>query len=117
MFSTMIALSLAVMATLADTATATPITASGGNLTPARAALASGRFTYYTPGLGACGVTNSEAELVVALSYVDFDPYTPAETRTTTRSAARSCAHRTTARASMSLWPTAALRAPRVAWT
>ena len=78
MLSTMIALPLAVMATLAGTATATPITAGGSNLGPARAALSSGRFTYYAPGLGACGVTNTEAELVVALSYVDFDPYTPA---------------------------------------
>ncbi len=72
MLSTMIALPLAVMAALAGTATASPITAGSNNLTPARAA-----FTYYTPNLGACGSINTEAELVVALSYVDFDPYTP----------------------------------------
>ncbi len=77
MLSNMIALPLAVMATLAGTATASPITAGSNNLTSAHAALTSGRFTYYTPNLSACGNINTEADLVVALSYVDFDPYTP----------------------------------------
>jgi expansin (peptidoglycan-binding protein) len=78
-----IMVTFATMAALVGTTTAAP-TASplAAAVTPnaaheARAALAGGRFTYYTPGLGACGYANSEAEYVVALNHVDFDPYTP----------------------------------------
>ncbi|KAI1764376.1 RlpA-like double-psi beta-barrel-protein domain-containing protein-containing protein [Hypoxylon sp. FL1150] len=31
-----------------------------------------GDITYYTPGLGACGETNTEADMVVALSPAQF---------------------------------------------
>ncbi|KAI1173779.1 RlpA-like double-psi beta-barrel-protein domain-containing protein-containing protein [Nemania sp. FL0916] len=37
----------------------------------------SGDLTYYTPGLGACGVYSGEEDAVVALSWQLFDPYTP----------------------------------------
>ncbi|KAI8953953.1 RlpA-like double-psi beta-barrel-protein domain-containing protein-containing protein [Xylaria longipes] len=37
----------------------------------------SGDLTYYAPGLGACGVYNSEDDAIVALSYQLFDQYTP----------------------------------------
>ncbi|KAI0554177.1 RlpA-like double-psi beta-barrel-protein domain-containing protein-containing protein [Xylaria curta] len=37
----------------------------------------SGDLTYYTPGLGACGVYNSEQDAIVALSRELFDPHTP----------------------------------------
>ncbi|CAJ2503327.1 Uu.00g107210.m01.CDS01 [Anthostomella pinea] len=33
----------------------------------------SGDLTYYQPGLGACGETNSDSEHVVALSVADYD--------------------------------------------
>ncbi len=78
MSTTASTLALAVTATLAGLTTASPLP----NTTVTRAPLTSGRFTYrftyYTPGLGACRITNSEADLVVALSYADLDPYTPA---------------------------------------
>ncbi|KAI1658768.1 RlpA-like double-psi beta-barrel-protein domain-containing protein-containing protein [Daldinia decipiens] len=32
----------------------------------------SGDLTYYTPGLGSCGETNSETDMIVALSPVQF---------------------------------------------
>jgi expansin (peptidoglycan-binding protein) len=32
----------------------------------------SGKATYYTPGLGSCGKTNSESDMVVALSSSDM---------------------------------------------
>lgn len=37
----------------------------------------SGDFTHYTTGLGACGVTHSDPDYVVALSTMLFDPSTP----------------------------------------
>ncbi|KAI0481707.1 RlpA-like double-psi beta-barrel-protein domain-containing protein-containing protein [Xylaria cf. heliscus] len=37
----------------------------------------SGDLTYYTPGLGACGVYNSESDAIVAVSKTLFDPHTP----------------------------------------
>ncbi|KAI0101153.1 RlpA-like double-psi beta-barrel-protein domain-containing protein-containing protein [Daldinia grandis] len=36
------------------------------------AAAFDGDLTYYTPGLGSCGQTNSETDMVVALSPVQF---------------------------------------------
>ncbi|KAI1142001.1 RlpA-like double-psi beta-barrel-protein domain-containing protein-containing protein [Hypoxylon sp. FL0543] len=32
----------------------------------------SGDMTYYTPGLGACGITNSESDAVVAMSPAQY---------------------------------------------
>ncbi|KAF2759788.1 hypothetical protein EJ05DRAFT_430141, partial [Pseudovirgaria hyperparasitica] len=32
-----------------------------------------GKMTYYTPGMGACGVTNSESDWIVAISHEMFD--------------------------------------------
>ncbi|KAL2158773.1 hypothetical protein VTH06DRAFT_3964 [Thermothelomyces fergusii] len=71
---------LALTAALLGTAAASPVK----NATPETAAaetqfsaLASGRFTWYNTGLGACGWWNNDNELVAALNHVDFDPYTP----------------------------------------
>jgi hypothetical protein len=36
-----------------------------------------GDATYFTPGLGACGLYNSSSDPIVALSAPDFDPSTP----------------------------------------
>ncbi|RWA09863.1 hypothetical protein EKO27_g5235 [Xylaria grammica] len=36
-----------------------------------------GDLTYYAPGLGACGVYNSESDSIAALSWQLFDQYTP----------------------------------------
>ncbi|KAK3293071.1 RlpA-like double-psi beta-barrel-protein domain-containing protein-containing protein [Chaetomium fimeti] len=80
MFATTIASVLAVTATLMGATTATPIStgaveaAAGGDK---RAVPAAGRFTYYNPGLGACGQNHGDGDLVVALSHADFDPSTP----------------------------------------
>jgi hypothetical protein len=72
------------MIIFAGTAAAALIARPGSNapapaIHPARAAcaaLTSGLFTYYSPGLGVCGQVNTTSKLVVALSYIDFDPYT-----------------------------------------
>lgn len=37
----------------------------------------SGEGTFYKPGLGSCGSTNNEGELVVAISHELYDQYTP----------------------------------------
>ncbi|KAI0194946.1 RlpA-like double-psi beta-barrel-protein domain-containing protein-containing protein [Astrocystis sublimbata] len=37
----------------------------------------SGDLTFYTPGLGACGVTSLESDAIVAISKDLFDQYTP----------------------------------------
>ncbi|AEO59689.1 hypothetical protein MYCTH_2119829 [Thermothelomyces thermophilus ATCC 42464] len=71
---------LALSTTILGAVTATPINTNGApeaaNPTK-RAVLTSGRFTYYNPGLGACGHSNGDGDLVVALSHADFDPSTP----------------------------------------
>ncbi|KAL8382004.1 hypothetical protein RB595_006001 [Gaeumannomyces hyphopodioides] len=36
-----------------------------------------GDITWYNVGLGACGKTNKDSDLIVALNWVDFDPHTP----------------------------------------
>ncbi|KAJ8131017.1 hypothetical protein O1611_g2606 [Lasiodiplodia mahajangana] len=36
-----------------------------------------GDLTYYTPGLGACGVVNDGNDPIVAISHLIFDPKTP----------------------------------------
>lgn len=43
---------------------------------PTAAAL-SGDFTHYATGLGACGITHSDSNYIVALSTMLFDPSTP----------------------------------------
>jgi hypothetical protein len=52
-----------------------------GSLAPAARntdiATPSGKFTYYNPGLCACGQTHGDGDYVVALSHADFDPSTP----------------------------------------
>lgn len=111
---------LALTAALLGIATGTPIAANiNGNPTVARGALASGRFTHYTPGLGACGQTHSESELVVALSYADSDPYTPngnPNNNSLCGKRLRACAPLTMASLSMSPSSTAAPHAPRARW-
>ncbi|KAH6623184.1 RlpA-like double-psi beta-barrel-protein domain-containing protein-containing protein [Chaetomium tenue] len=80
MFATTIASVLAVTATLMGATVATPISttdaisAAGADK---RAAQTSGRFTYYNPGLGACGQNHGDGDYVVAMSHADFDPSTP----------------------------------------
>ncbi|KAI0537324.1 RlpA-like double-psi beta-barrel-protein domain-containing protein-containing protein [Xylaria digitata] len=37
----------------------------------------SGDLTYYAPGLGACGIYNSESDAIAAVSWQLFDQYTP----------------------------------------
>jgi hypothetical protein len=71
MFASTITSVLAVTATLLGAVAATPISATGAIEAAAgdkRAALTSGKFTWYNPGLGACGQTHTDADLVVALS-------------------------------------------------
>ncbi|KAK4161884.1 RlpA-like double-psi beta-barrel-protein domain-containing protein-containing protein [Cladorrhinum sp. PSN259] len=36
-----------------------------------------GQFTWYKTGLGACGVTNNDGQLIAALNHAQFDPKTP----------------------------------------
>lgn len=36
-----------------------------------------GEMTYYTPGLGACGYTNNDNQMVAAVSWKLFNKYTP----------------------------------------
>jgi expansin (peptidoglycan-binding protein) len=81
MFATTIASVLAVTATLMGAVVASPISSADAISAAAdndkRAAQASGRFTYYNPGLGACGQNHGDGDYVVALSHADFDPSTP----------------------------------------
>ncbi|KAI1312130.1 RlpA-like double-psi beta-barrel-protein domain-containing protein-containing protein [Xylaria venustula] len=64
---------------LAVAATAGLVSAAPATSSPALASrqTQSGDLTYYAPGLGACGVTNSESDAIVALSQELFDQYTP----------------------------------------
>ncbi|KAL2020576.1 hypothetical protein VTK56DRAFT_8164 [Thermocarpiscus australiensis] len=67
-------------AALSGLTIAAPTPETTDNNTVARktnVAATSGRFTWYNPGLGACGIPNSDSDLVVALSHADFDPSTP----------------------------------------
>ncbi|KIY73620.1 hypothetical protein CYLTODRAFT_416994 [Cylindrobasidium torrendii FP15055 ss-10] len=34
-----------------------------------------GEGTYYTPGVGACGLTNTDADMIVAVSHLLYDSY------------------------------------------
>ncbi|RPB08816.1 hypothetical protein P167DRAFT_528082 [Morchella conica CCBAS932] len=40
---------------------------------PSNKALNTGEATYYAPGLGACGITSTDTEAIVAVSHVVFD--------------------------------------------
>ncbi|KAI0971158.1 RlpA-like double-psi beta-barrel-protein domain-containing protein-containing protein [Xylaria arbuscula] len=64
---------------LAVAATAGLVSAAPATSSPALESrqTQSGDLTYYAPGLGACGVTNSESDAIVALSQELFDQYTP----------------------------------------
>ncbi|KAI0107225.1 RlpA-like double-psi beta-barrel-protein domain-containing protein-containing protein [Nemania sp. FL0031] len=46
---------------------------SNGNALAERSGSFTGDITYYQPGLGACGQTNSDSEAVVALSPSQYD--------------------------------------------
>lgn len=48
---------------------------SDGN--PASGKSFTGEMTYFTPGMGACGVSSSETDSMVAISMALFDQYTP----------------------------------------
>ncbi|KAI1325141.1 RlpA-like double-psi beta-barrel-protein domain-containing protein-containing protein [Xylariaceae sp. FL0255] len=63
---------LLALSTLTTGALAAP-TSNPSNDISARGASYSGDLTYYTPGLGSCGVTNSDSDHVVALSSADYD--------------------------------------------
>lgn len=41
------------------------------------AVASSGDMTYYAPGLGSCGGTNSESDAIVALSYLQYNGANP----------------------------------------
>ncbi|TRX91344.1 hypothetical protein FHL15_007766 [Xylaria flabelliformis] len=64
---------LAVVVAATDLVSAAPATSP----TAIASRSMSGDLTYYTPGLGACGVYNSEEDAIVALSRELFDPHTP----------------------------------------
>ncbi|TGJ78318.1 hypothetical protein E0Z10_g10443 [Xylaria hypoxylon] len=68
---TKIALAIAATAGLVSAAPATSPVALESRQTM------TGDLTYYAPGLGACGVYNSESDAIVALSWQLFDQYTP----------------------------------------
>ncbi|KAK3986520.1 RlpA-like double-psi beta-barrel-protein domain-containing protein-containing protein [Cladorrhinum sp. PSN332] len=65
-------LSLALLTSAAPTESQ-PLDARSGEIT----ARATGQFTWYNTGLGACGKTNNDNQLVVALNKATFDPKTP----------------------------------------
>ncbi|KAL2118849.1 hypothetical protein VTJ04DRAFT_5808 [Mycothermus thermophilus] len=73
MFANTITFLLATSAALLGAAAALPTAEADKALSPR----ADGKFTWYYPGLGACGQWNSENQLVAALNAADFDPYTP----------------------------------------
>lgn len=63
-FNSSIILFFTLLAALFFTSNAAPVLDSRGSM--------SGQATYYTPGLGSCGQTNSEDDMVVALSSADM---------------------------------------------
>jgi expansin (peptidoglycan-binding protein) len=80
MFTNVFTTVLAATATLMGAVAASPIdntAAAAGKPFTMDTRAVSGRFTYYNPGLGACGQSHSDSDYVVALNYVDFDPHTP----------------------------------------
>lgn len=62
---------------IALAATAGLTTAAPAKAIQTRQDTMAGDLTYYAPGLGACGVTSTEDDAVVALSWQLFDQYTP----------------------------------------
>ncbi|KAK3376889.1 RlpA-like double-psi beta-barrel-protein domain-containing protein-containing protein [Lasiosphaeria ovina] len=56
-------------------AAAAPASSEGASSLTARSN--SGEFTFYSPGLGACGITSTDSDLVVALAKGMFDAQTP----------------------------------------
>ncbi|KAK3984176.1 RlpA-like double-psi beta-barrel-protein domain-containing protein-containing protein [Cladorrhinum sp. PSN332] len=73
----LLVLSLALLASAAPTESSTQ-TQSLDARTPGEInARATGQFTWYNTGLGACGKTNNDQQLVVALNRATFDPQTP----------------------------------------
>ncbi|KAI1350462.1 RlpA-like double-psi beta-barrel-protein domain-containing protein-containing protein [Xylaria sp. FL0043] len=62
---------------LAVAATAGLVSAAPATKALATRQTMSGDLTYYAPGLGACGVTNTEDDAIVALSWELFDQFTP----------------------------------------
>ncbi|KAL1836444.1 hypothetical protein VTJ49DRAFT_5144 [Mycothermus thermophilus] len=77
MFAKAFTLLLATSAAIMGVATALPAEAANvasiGELAPYR----NSKFTWFHPGLGACGMYNGDGDLIAALSYADFDPHTP----------------------------------------
>ncbi|KAK4458974.1 RlpA-like double-psi beta-barrel-protein domain-containing protein-containing protein [Cladorrhinum samala] len=69
------ALSMALVATAAPTASeAQSVNVEARGELVART---TGTFTWYNTGLGACGKTSNDGQLVVALNHALFDPKTP----------------------------------------
>jgi expansin (peptidoglycan-binding protein) len=64
---------IAVLSTILATASAHVVRSDGGGNTNKLVARNTGELTYYVPGLGACGSTNSDSELVVALDRATYD--------------------------------------------
>lgn len=60
----------------ASSAAAVGSTFAGDGSTSAGASY-TGDFTWYDPGLGACGITSTSDQAIVAISHVLFDPSTP----------------------------------------
>lgn len=50
---------------------------SGSSSNPASGESFTGEMTYFTPGMGACGITSGEGDKMVAISQSLFDQYTP----------------------------------------
>ncbi|KAK4460397.1 RlpA-like double-psi beta-barrel-protein domain-containing protein-containing protein [Cladorrhinum samala] len=69
----LVLLSLAFLITAAPTDIQSLDARSPGEIT----ARATGQFTWYYTGLGACGKVNSDGQLVAALNRATFDPKTP----------------------------------------
>ncbi|KAK4192331.1 RlpA-like double-psi beta-barrel-protein domain-containing protein-containing protein [Podospora australis] len=73
--STLVALTLAA---LAQFTSAAPLEGDNNqSQAPIVARAFTGDMTYYNTGLGACGKTSNDNQLVVALNKIKFDPKTP----------------------------------------
>ena len=70
--------STAMSTSLEDTtssATSTAVSVATESSTTSSGETYSGDATYYDVGLGACGITNSDSELVAAMNYEQFDSF------------------------------------------
>ncbi|KAI0812117.1 RlpA-like double-psi beta-barrel-protein domain-containing protein-containing protein [Xylaria sp. FL0064] len=65
--------SLIIALGIAGNALAAPLNTTTPAAVTARSQTFTGDITYYQPGLGACGETNTDAETVVALSPAQYD--------------------------------------------